>query len=425
MKTLRLTLIIILGSGFLSFVAAQDTLTLMQCHELTVENAPRLKDKENLKMIADLKNRNAGSNWFPGMNLNGKASYQSDVVTVALTDPTIPVEFPAVPKDQYSINLDVNQTIYDGGITRHQKAYESASSAAQIQKVDVDLYSLKEQVNNIYFSILILQENMKNMEIMSDNLKEREKLLKSGIENGIVLESELKVLQVEIIKVKQSMLEIDSNRKAMLEMLKIYTGKELSGEVILNLPDFGQPDSSDVKRPEYRWFDLQSETLEAGKALSRSKRMPVLYAFGQAGYGKPGYNMLNENWDSYYMVGAGLKWNIWDWSRSRREREILEYQQSSLLNQRDVFDRSVRIQLARETARMDQYNGSIELDNMMLVLQKDIVREAASKLENGTMTASDYIIELNRENAARIRVASDSILLAQAVANYMTICGTL
>ena len=155
------------------------------------------------------------------------------------------------------------------------------------------------------------------------------------------------------------------------------------------------------------------------------KRMPVLYAFGQTGYGKPGYNMLSGEWDYYYMLGAGLRWKIWDWNSSSREKQLITFQQLMLQSQRDNFDREIEAQLLQEDARIEQYRQTMELDRKVLELQTNISEQAAVQLDNGTMTAADYISELNKESLARITLDTHRVLLMQAMANYLTIQGKL
>lgn len=153
--------------------------------------------------------------------------------------------------------------------------------------------------------------------------------------------------------------------------------------------------------------------------------MPVLYAFGQTGYGKPGYNMLSGEWDFYYMVGAGLRWKIWDWNSSAREKQVIEYQQQMLRNQQDDFTRELETLKVQEQARMSQFRQSITYEKEVLELQQDISNSAAVKMENGTITATEYITELSKENIARINMETHQIQLLQAMANYLTIQGTL
>ncbi|MEN8229103.1 MAG: TolC family protein [Bacteroidota bacterium] len=404
---------------------AQDTITLFGCHSQAFENAPRLKDREFIRQIGQLKVDNASTNWYPSLELNGKLSYQSDVVTVALTDPTIPVEFPEVPHDQYGLNLDISQTLYDGGITKQKKNYEEAIVAADLQQVEVDLYGLKAKVNQFYFAILVLQESRRNLEIHIQNLVNRHEVMRSAIQQGTLLEAELKVIDVEVLKAKQSMLEIDSRKKAYFGALTVLCGDEIHEGVHLEKPELDRLMGKQYNRPEYQWFDLKEASMEAGKELIGKQRMPVLYAFGQTGYGKPGYNMMSEEWDYYYMVGAGLRWNIWDWNNNNRERQVIEQQQYMLRNQRATFDKEIESLKVQEEANLEQFRKSIELEEQVLKLQKEISDHAATKLANGTITATDYITELNKESMARINLSTHQVKLMQSIANYLTIQGNM
>ncbi len=404
---------------------AQESITLFELHSLAVENAPRLADREHIQQIGELKTDQAKTNWYPSLDLNGKLSYQSDVVTVELSDPSIPVEFPQVPHDQYGLNLDVRQNLYDGGTTKQVKLFEEAKTAADLQQVEVDLYGLKSRVNLYYFAILELQANRINLGIHMENLKAREESMRIAIDNGTLLEVDKNVLDVEVLKIRQALLETDSRKEALISALNVLCGTTLEKETELKLPNLDGYSMEQINRPEYKLFELKDASLEVGKDLTGRKRMPVLYAFGQTGYGKPGYNMMSETWDFYYMIGAGLKWNIWDWNTTGQEKLVIENQQMILKNQRASFTKEVSSQLVQEEARIEQYGKSMELEKQVLDLQGKISKNAASRLSNGTITTTDYISELNKESLSRNKLATLHIRLTQSVTNYLTIQGNL
>jgi outer membrane protein TolC len=389
------------------------------------ENAPRLGDLDLIQKAGETRMDQASSSWYPSLDLNGKISYQSDVVEVTLTDPAIPVEFPQVPHDQYGLNLDISQNLYDGGISKGKKNYEEAQLAADLQQVEVDLFGLKGRVNQYYFNILILQENMRNLEIHLENLEARKEAVLAAVTHGALLETDLHILEVEKLKVEKSMIELASTKKALMSALRIICGEGFDVQAILEQPEFEGIGDQGLARPEYRLFDLKHASMEAGKELMGKKRMPVLYAFGQTGYGKPGYNVMSEDWDYYYMVGAGLRWKIWDWNSTSRDKELIAYQQQMLQTQRASFDKEIEALLVQEEAKIEQYKLTMEKDQQVLKLQKLIAEQAAVRLDNGTMTATDYVTELNKESSARITLATHQVMLQQAVANYLTIQGNL
>lgn len=410
---------------------AQTVLSLEDCQQLARDNAPRLNDREILEAIGEARTLQAGSSWYPSLELNGKVSYQSDVVTVTLTDPSIPVAFPEVPHDQYGLNLDLSQNIYDGGISKSKKEFEKAQTAADLQKVEVDLYALKGRVNQYFFAVLTLQENMRNLELHKQNLDARYQEVETAVRNGSILDSNLDVIEVELLKVQQSVLEIESRKNAYIETLRVLCGEGISADAEFLVPELSLESPGDTGsrgtylRPEYLLFDLKDASLEAGKELQGKKRMPVLFAFGQAGYGKPGYNMLSEDLDFYYMVGAGLKWQIWDWNNTSLDKQVLGYQQQILQNQRASFDKELNSMKVQEEAKIEQYRKTMVLDLRVLELQQKISKQAALQLEHGTMTASDYITELNKESMARIKLDTHRVQMMQAIASYLTIEGKL
>lgn len=406
-------------------LVAQESITLLECHQLALENAPRLKDRELIQEIGHLKTEQAVTNWYPSLDLNGKVSYQSDVVTIALANENVPVAFPEVPHDQYGLNVDISQTIYDGGMTRQMKNYEQAAIAADLQQIEVDLYGLKGKVNQYFFAVLALQENIKNLEIHLETLQARAKVVRLAIDQGAMLNSEARIIDVEVLNIKQSTLELESRKKSFMDALRVLCGEEIQADIKLEFPVFEGVDGDVPDRPEHLLFDLKKASMEAGKELAVSKRMPVLYAFGQTGYGKPGYNMLSGEWDFYYMVGAGLRWNIWDWNKSSRDRQLIEQQQLILDNQRSSFDKELESLRVQEVANIEQYKKSMLLEEEVLRLREEISADAALKLENGTITATDYITELNKASISRIKLAIQQVNLMKSYANYLNILGNL
>jgi outer membrane protein TolC len=425
MKTKRFTAMLLAFLVTGGSLGAQDSITLSGCYRLATANAPRLRDSEVIREIESLRIRNIEKNWLPELNVNGRLSYQSDVVTLDLGDAPIPIKFPEVPHDQYGLNLDLSQTLYDGGINRRKKELERAEAEVDLQQVKVDLYGIREQVNRLFFTTLVLQENRMNLGINMDNLKKRREVLQASFENGVVLESDLQMLDVEILRVRQAILEIEAGKEACLEAMGVLCGKDSLEDAILVKPVADSMRQGAGSRPEYRLFELQEASMNAGQELLRRKRVPVLYAFGQTGYGKPGYNMLNNKWDFYYMAGAGLRWNIWDWNQSRQEAKVLEQQKRMLGHRKVAFDRQLESLSVQEKARMEQYRETLELDRQVLELQKEITDRAATALENGTITATDYLIEHHKESQARVRLTTHQIQLMQASVNYLTIQGNL
>ncbi|MFZ5939498.1 MAG: TolC family protein [Bacteroidota bacterium] len=419
-----ITFLLFLSVALLS-AKGQDTLTLDRCLDDAVRSAPRAADAAVIRENALLKQENIGTGWLPSLSLSGKATWQSDVVELSIENAPFPIEFPAIPHDQYSITLDIRQLIYDGGLTRKMKELEENSAGIELKQVDVDLFLLKDQVNQLFFSILLLQENRRNLALTMENLKEREKNLECAVKNGVSTENDLSVLRVEILRLLQAMNELDSRRNALLASLGILMGCDLSGDVFLDEPYPELAENMDIQRPELDLFLMQQQMLDASIALKKTERMPKLFAFGQAGYGRPGYNMLSSDFNPYYMAGLTFQWNIWDWKKNSRERQILEQKKQIVSHAEDQFRRQLSLLTSRELAAVEQYRKALDLDEHILDLQKKVSANAASQLENGTLSSSSYLIELNRETGARISASLHRIQMRQAMANILILNGNL
>ncbi|MEX0986381.1 MAG: TolC family protein [Bacteroidales bacterium] len=411
--------------AFTLTVSAQDTLEFQKCLDDAVAFSPRLKDKQMINEEGRLTIANVQRGLYPELTMNGRASYQSDVVTLSIDQPGFTLEFPEIPHSQFGLNLDIRQTLYDGGLTRHRKYYEQAVTEAAIKNVEIDLYAFREQVAEIFFNILLLQDRLTNLEIALVNLEARENVLQSAVDHGIAETTDLQVIRVEILKMRQQYSALNANRQGALEMLAVYLGEELNDNVILEIPSLESAIPEDLKRPELEWITLQSRVLEAGKELSDVKRRPRVFAFSQAGVGMPGYNMLNDQVDSYYMVGAGIQWKIWDWNNVRREKQMLQTKQQVLNHSMETFSMNIIAAMKSELRQEEHYRNSMEMDDKIVRMRVDITEKAASRLENGVISAVDYLQVLNEEHLARNQRSTHHLQLLKANINYRILTGTL
>lgn len=403
----------------------QDTLDLDRCIEQAIEQAPKRANREEIARKGSLQQENLQTNWLPTLTLNGQVTYQSDVVSLEMDDPSIPFSFPDMPHEQVALNLDVEQTLYDGGTVARKKTLERIETETALQQLKVDLYGIRENITQLYFSVLLLQENRENVEIALDNLKRQETLVQAALENGTAMESDLHIIRVEIMEILQSLDELDARRNALIQMIAIHTGKELDPETVLKVPYLEVEEDSALARPEMELFELQSATLEAGKELVQTRRRPRVFAFGQAGYGLPGYNMLNDEWDTYYRIGAGLRWQILDWNQVKREQQIFDARKQMVHNARNSFEQQINAAMAKEREEMKHYRQAIEMDRKMLKMRREITCNAASRLENGVINATEYTVELNREQRVRVKLTTHKIKLLQSLATYKSLQGTL
>ena len=310
---------------FLTLIAiksqAQDP-DIMYCYKRAVETYPMFKQKETLNSINDLKIKSINTNYLPQISINGQATYQSDVTTIPIKLPFITI--PEVSKDMYKATLDVNQLIYDGGTIKNQRKLDELAIQSDKQSLETELYKIKERINQLYFGILIFQKNIELLELSKQTIKSKLKEIESGINNGVITEVNADKLNAEIINIDEKIIELDKNNKATKWMLFELVNVYMPDSYKLIIPANVTINESGNIRPELKYFDITKDRLLATKSLLDTKLYPKLYGFGQAGYGRPGLNMLSNDFQTFYIVGAKLSWNLWNWNQTKNDKKILD-----------------------------------------------------------------------------------------------------
>jgi len=401
------------------------TISLKVCQDSAVKNYPNIRQILLNSETYELNIKNIKTNYYPKLNLNGQASYQSEVTKI----PEMPLpafDVPEISKDWYKINLDIEQMIYDGGITAGQKKVEVARHEISDQKIEVELYGLKERINQLFFNILFLRKNIEVLHVLHQNLETRIKDALVAFNNGMLLSSDVDALRVELYRAEQKITEKNEDLSALVASLNELTHLIILSADELIIPDI-KLDNFDFinNRPEYVLLGKQQLQVLALKSLTKSKRNPIFMAFGQAGYGRPGYDMLNNNFDDYYMIGARLHWNIWDWGKVKREKQVFDIQNNIINAQRETFNQNLKADLHKRIADIEKYEKIIGRDEDIVQLQNNVVKTVDHQLKNGTITSTTYLIELNKMLEARLNLEAHKLQLIYAKYQYLTSIGNL
>jgi len=422
---LKKILLITAWVSYFALASGQDgSVTLDYCLNQALANHPLFDQYDLLASSSGLKIKNFNRNYLPEMNINGDAHYQSDVTEIPIFSPAFIIE--PLDKDQYKISLDVSELIYDGGLTKRNKDVEYIDNQINQQNIGIDLYRLKEKVIGVYFSIISLQENRELLNVNRQNLQSRLKEVESGVKNGMVLSSNAEILKAELLKIDQKEIEIEAGISSGYKVLSILTGDTIiiGTQLLWGNPSV-EPYLPGHDRLEYNLFNLQQQKAESLKKLASSRLMPRLLAYGQAGYGKPGFNMLLNEFDDYYIIGAKLSWNFWNWNKTRNEKSILDLQKEILASSRESFDQNLAVDLERRMAEITKIETLLPKDEEISKIRAGIVQSYASRLQNGVITATEYITELNAETEARLNLKIHQIQLVRAKYEYLSTAGKL
>jgi outer membrane protein TolC len=417
MKNLLIILFLLFGIS----TFAQEKLTLEQCYSLAETNYPKAKQSELVKEQSALNSEIIKTRKYPKIDLDAQATYQSDVIHFPIDNPGLIIELPN--KDQYKATLTVNQLIYGGGTIDAAIEEENAKSLAQLQKVNVALYQLKPNINQLYFSVLLLQEKKALLMAKEKQINEKLNEIKAGIKYGAVLPSSDAVLSAELLKVKQQLTDIESSRKNLLQSLEKYLGTAVSDQTVFEYPQSTAELSSSLNRPELELFSLQKSQIDNSASLLKKNRLPKLYGFAQGGYGNPGINPLDNSFQSFYIVGLKLNWNVFDWEKTKKQTQALELNKQIIDSEMEEFELKTNMMVEQQSLEINKYNEFIKSDQTIIDLRQEILKTSESQLKNGVITSSDYVEKLTDLYEAETNLKTHQIQLLLAQANYKVIKG--
>ena len=403
-------------SFVLAAMLAHAQLTLEGCQHSAQTNYPLVRQYGLIEKAREYNLENAGKGYLPQFTLSGKATYQSDVTKLPVDVPGIDIK--SMPKDQYQVMLEVSQNIWDGGDIRSKKQLTRATSEIDRGKQEVDMYALNDRVNQLYFGILLLDEQLRQNQLLQEDLGRTHQQVSNYIANGIANQSDLDAVSVEILNTKQKRIELESSRQAYLSMLSIFIGKEIASRTTLEKPtDTFESTSLVNNRPELRWFDAQGGQLNVQESSLKTRFRPRFALFVQGAYGNPGLNMLKDDFSAYYVAGVRMSWNFGSLYTLRNDRRLIDNNRRKLETSRDVFLFNTNLESTQQSSAIQSMRRQMVDDDEIIRLRVNIRKAAEAKVENGTLTVTDMLREITAENLARQTKALHEVQLLMNIWN--------
>lgn len=401
-------------------VVAQQSITIQHCYTKARQNYPLLKQLDLINKTATYNIENAAKGFLPQVSINGQASYQSAVTEIPLKVPGM--ESPKISKDQYKLYAEVNQVLYDGGMIKLQQQSQKANADIDKQKVEVELYRLKERINQLFFSVLIIDEQLKQTTLLKKDIQLGLNKTEAFTANGTALKSAANVLKAELLKADQRNIELQSARKGYLDMLGLFINLPLQQNAVLEKPLY-QPASREINRPELKLYDYQYKGLDVQTKMIKAKNQPKFSMFLQAGAGRPALNFLDNDIKPYYMGGLRMSWPITGAYTSKNERAAISISRKSIDLQKETFLLNTNIQLKQQDAEVAKYEQLLSTDDELIDLRAGVKSSAFAQLENGVINSSDYLREVNAEDQARQNKILHGIQLLMSQYNNQTTTG--
>jgi outer membrane protein TolC len=416
-------LVMVLMAPMMVGAQGSTSLSLAEAFQLAQSHYPLLGEKDLVQLTEKLSLKNINTAFLPQPTINGQVTYQSDVTALSIPLPGFSIPSPG--KDQYRVVAGVEQLVYDGGLVKTQKEIQHLNAGVEQNKLEVELYGLKTRVNQLYFNVLLQEELLKQNELVSQNIQAGIDKVQPQVQNGTILRSNLLVLQAEQLQVKQKNIELTAARKGLLEMLSIYLGQPLPEELHLQKPPVVNIADTLLLRPELQLFQSQSDLVAGQKQLIRSRNLPRANAFFQGGYGRPGLNLLSNEFKPFYITGFRINWPLGGLYTAGRDKKLVVISQQTIDLQKQTFLLNTRSQLQQQQADIDKYGALLATDKEIIGLRRQVTESAKAQLENAVITSNDFLLQVNAEDSARQAMILHELQLLQAQVNYQITSGKL
>ena len=417
---MRLYLVLNILAGLTCHHTLGQDLTIHECQQKARDNYPLIRQYSLIDLSEQYTISNIGKAWLPQIVFNAQATYQSDVVHIPINMSGIPT----MDKDQYRATIDVSQILWDGGATRSQRKIVEAGNEIERQNVEVNLYTLRERVNQLFFGVLTINEQLKQLDILEKDLQAGLKLVNAFLQNGTAMRTDVDVVQVEILNVSQKRTELTAFRKAYVAMLSAMMGETVSENVQLVKPEEPEVNKqADITRPEMLLFSRQKDMFDAQLESITARNMPRLSLFVQGGYGKPGLNMLSNEFDFFALGGVRLNWNFSNLYSSKNERSQLANSKNIVGVQQETFVFNTNLQLRQAWQEIQKAKELMQTDDEIITLRQRVKTAGESKYANGVYTVNDLVKDINAENQARQTKVVHEVQYLMNIFGYQVIAG--
>jgi outer membrane protein TolC len=405
-------------------------LSIEECYEKAQANYPLVGQYGLIEQARDYNLQNAARAWLPQINISAKASYQSDVTKIPIDFSQIPVpqlagiKMPEMHKDQYGATLEITQTLWDGGNVSARRKAIRANADAEKAELEVNLYALKERVNQLFFGILMCNALMEQNQLLQDELQRNFERVLSYTKNGLANQADIDAVKVEQLKAQQNYTQILHNKKAFLQMLSAFLGENLSENIVLQKPDIDIPFFEKMEylknknaRPEITLFESKLTSLNASQSQIKADLMPKFGLFLTGGYGNPALNMFEDGFQAYYIGGIRLSWNISNFYTYKNRQNLLNSNKKSIEIQKETFLFNTELNQKSKENEVEKYLEMLKTDSEIINLRNSVKRAYEAKVEGGTANISDLLTKIADETLAKQNKILHEIEMLQAVYN--------
>ena len=411
--------IVVILLMFLTF-SAKAQITLEQLQEQARANYPAIRKYGLVEQSRDFTLSNVAKGNLPQVLFQGKVSYQSSVTRLPIDVGKFGIDYEGLPRDQYNTSVTISQVIYDGGKIAAEKQIARAQADVQNEQINVMMYGIRESVNRLFFSILLIDEQLLHNILLQDDLRLVQKNVEAMITGGVANQSDADLVLVELIRARQQEEMLHTFRRTYLSMLSTFIGTPIDASVKLRKPTEALFPTVN-NRPELSFYNAQQRLLDLQQSSLDVSLRPRVDIFLQGGVGNPGLNMFKNGWDAYYKVGATVSWNIGALYRRKNDTQLIDMERQQVNVNRETFLFNIRIQEQQLKGQIENIRSQIAHDDEIIRLRENIRRASEKRVESGIETVNEMLRDINAVSEARQQRAIHEVELLQEIHKLKTI----
>ena len=407
-----------------AFTTVSAQFTIDYCYQKAHDNYPLIRQYDLIERSAAYTMSSIALNWLPQLQFSAKATYQSDVPKIEINIPNYvdKITYDWLNRDQYSVNLEASQLIWDGGMMRAKRKQILSEAEVAEKQLDVSLYTIRERVNQLFFAILLLEAQIEQSRLYNNQLQQQYERVDAFVRNGLANQSDLNVIKAGQIKALQMELQLNNKRKACIDMLSAFIGEPIAEDVKPVKPDTTMP-NLEIKRPELSLFDAQLRNASNKKMEINADLTPKFALFFSGGYGRPGFNMLSNDFEWYYIGGVRFLWNIGNFYTLKNNNNTVFNSILSIQTQQAAFLFNTNMDVKQKQHNIDNCRMLLNYDEQIIDLRHSIREASEAAVANGTGTVIDLLTEINNEQFAQQEKIQHEIELMQAIYNLKYVLG--
>jgi outer membrane protein TolC len=405
---------------FIAITSQAQTLTIEACQDSALHNYPLIQQYGLIEKTKELTLSNANKNYLPQLDITLIGGIIEGMPSFSLPG----AESSASTEVNLISMVQLNQVLWDGGMTKASKGIIEAGSEIEKADLEVNLYQLKERVNNLYFGILLIDEQITQLDLLKETLLLNQKRIQNAIENGTAFKSDADELKVELINIEQKKAELLYNKEAYIAVLSIMTGEKITLETNFIRPDFSSSlEEISINRPEMMKFKNQQSLVESQAKLNKATLIPK---FGLVGFGvfiTPGVDFGTSELTNIFVAGLSLSWQLGPFYKNANNKKLTEISLQRIQNQEETFLFNTKLELSQTNTEMEKYRKLLEMDREILLLKSSIKDAYMLKYDNGVATMTDVLQRINDESAAKQMMIMHEIQYLMKAYQYLNKSG--